>query len=122
MPTESSTRTSARMSADQYGLCAPGRRPRWSDNMVAVPVDHAGAEVREFLGDERRAGMMGGYATRLRSETECHRHVEIGERIHLPVEPIERIGTQTVGPRQPSSQVAHAEPPHPRRCVCQPMI
>ena len=44
-------------------------------------------------------------------EAERQRHVELGERLHLPVEPIDRPGAEPVCPRQTGTQVPDAEPP-----------
>ena len=48
------------------------------------------------------AEMLGG-------EAEGDRRIEVGERLHLPVEPVERIGAEAVGPAETGTQLGDAE-------------
>src|SRR5947209_7578975 len=81
--------------------------------MTAVTRDHACAKIGEFFDDERSTGVMRRNAPVLGRETEGHGEVKIGERFHLAIEPVERMGTKTVRPGEPGAQMAHAEPLHP---------
>src|SRR5688572_11471406 len=58
----------------------------------------------------------------LRREAERDGHVEILERIHLPVEPSERIGPEAVGPGDAGAQVTDAEPPQPVHRLIEPVV
>jgi len=86
MPTESITRTMARMLGSNllFTLAKPTGR--------TVAINHGRAKVGELLRDEWRAGVMGRDAAMLRREAERHGHLEFGERVHLPVEPVHRLG------------------------------
>ena len=53
---------------------------------------HGTAEFGEFGRHQRRAGMMRSDAAMFRREAESHRHVEVAQRIHLPVEPSQAFG------------------------------
>ncbi len=57
-----------------------------------------------------------------RREAEGHGHVEVGQRLHLPVEPAERVGAEAVGPGQARAQVRHAEPLHPGDGVVEAVV
>src|SRR3954471_23565229 len=65
---------------------------------------------------------MGRYAAMLGGEAEGDRDVELGERLHLPVEPVERVRAKAVRPGKSGSEMAHAKTPHPfHRCI-EPVI
>ncbi len=44
------------------------------------------------------------------------------QRLHLPVEPVERVGAEAVGPGQPGAQIGHAEALHPGHGLVEPVI
>src|SRR5947209_20313870 len=98
MATESRTRMITRMSGQHSRLCHRLRIRIQRTDVIGIAVDHPGAEVGEFLADKRGTGMMGRQAPVFWSKTEGYRHVELAEGIHLPVEPIERVRAETVGP------------------------
>jgi hypothetical protein len=60
--------------------------------------------------------MVGPQTFRLGSETEGQCDLEGFEQLHLPVEPRLSVWSETVGPAQPGSQMAHAEVFHPADC------
>src|SRR3546814_8901968 len=76
-----------------------------SSDLRGVAVDHPGAEIREGLRIVDRAAVMGGDAQMFGREAEGDGDVEIAERLHLPVEPVDRIGTEAVGPADRKSGV-----------------
>jgi hypothetical protein len=57
-----------------------------------------------------------------RREAESQRHVELGQRVHLAVEPVERVGTETIGPGQASPEMPDAEAAHPVHGIVQAMV
>src|SRR4051794_27739035 len=83
-------------SSGRNGQRARARR----DGHWGVPRDHRRAEIGECLRIARRAGVMRLDTEMLRREAEGHRHLEIGESIHHPVEPVECAGAETVRPAQ----------------------
>ena len=64
----------------------------------AVAIDHRSAEIGKFIGIEWRAGVMRLDPPMLGREAERHRHLELRQRLHLPVKPGEGVGTEAVGP------------------------
>ena len=66
--------------------------------MIAVAIDHAGTELREFRVDLRGARVMWRDAPMFRREAKGDGDVEFGQCIHLAIEPGERIGAEAVGP------------------------
>src|SRR5690349_25139986 len=56
---------------------------------------------------------MGRDAAMLRREAEGDGDVEFCKRLHLPIEPGQRVGAEAVGPGQAGSQMANAEPAQP---------
>src|SRR5689334_377240 len=97
MPTESSTRTKARMSGThRFERAVIATHLRRSRGRIAS--DHRGAKVGELVWILRGAGVMRAQTAMLGRKAERNRHVEVGECIHLAVEPVERIRPETVGP------------------------
>src|SRR5690606_33898467 len=78
-----------------------------------VPLDDLGGEPCEFLGDPGRRGVAWPAPAGGRCVAEGDRRVEVGERFHLAVEPVERAGTVPVAPAYAGAQTAHAESAHP---------
>ena len=66
--------------------------------MIGIAIDHAGTEIGEFLAFNRGTGVVWRNAPVFRREAESHRDIEVTKRIHLPVEPVERIWAEAVGP------------------------
>src|SRR3954469_12452117 len=87
-----------------------------------VPADHGAAEVREFLDPLGRAGVVRPDAARIRREAEGERGLEILERPHLTVEPLERPGSMAVRPAQSGAKAPYAEPLQPAHDVVQPGV
>src|SRR4051812_3982135 len=71
-----------------------------------IAVDHPGTEIGERLRLPGRTGVVRRDTEMLRREAEGHRHVEIGERVHLSIEPVDRAGAEAVGPAKPGTQLA----------------
>src|SRR5215217_8748848 len=127
MPTESRTRMMARVigvprepgASRHYWRCeiAFGRGRR-----AGVPPDHGGTELGEFLLRQWSAGVMRGDPAVLGSEAERHRDVEVCECRHLAVEPGERIGAETVRPREAGAQMLDPEPLQPGDGLGQAMV
>ena len=57
-------------------------------DVIAVAVNHAGAEVREFRVDKRGAGVMWRDAPMFRREAKRDGDVELGQSIHLAMRQI----------------------------------
>src|SRR5215203_1659108 len=89
-----------------------------------VSAHHARAELREGVRVPRRARMVrfDSLALRLGRKAERQRHVEVGERRHLPIEPRVGIRSQAIGPAQSRPHVAHAGALEPRDRLLEPMI
>ena len=75
-----------------------------------VAANHCGTELREFFSHFGCARVVWKDPAVLGREAESNSHVKIRERLHLPVEPGERIRTETVGPGQAGAQMLYAEP------------
>src|SRR5215204_3517138 len=105
------------LSADRPQQLAP-RSARIAD----VAPHHGGAELGKFFFHLRRAGVVGRDAPVLGREAEGDRDIEIGDRLHLPVEPVECVGAKTVGPGQARAQMLDAEPLHPGDGVVEPVV
>src|SRR5215207_818572 len=90
--------------------------------MTSVAANHGSAELSELFLDLRRARMMGSETAMLGREAEGDGHLEVGERLHLPVEPFESIRAKTIRPGQPCSQVFHAKALHPDDGVVKAVI
>ena len=87
-----------------------------------VAAHHRGAEVGEFLGRPRRAGVVRLEPAVLRREAEGDGDIEVRQGLHLAVEPGERAGAETVGPGKTGAQVPHAQALHHLDRVVQPVI
>src|SRR5436309_15955350 len=101
MPTESITRMMARdIDASRRKGVSVWRRHDGTRRGPGTDVAlcHGGAERGEFFSLERRAGVMRREAAMFRRKAEGERHVEVGERFHLPVEPGQRAGPEAIGP------------------------
>src|SRR5215218_10323583 len=123
MPNESSTRTNARISHTYiFEHSGMGRKRRTRACPGRVALHHRGAEIGELGRLARRAGVVRKNAAMFRRKAERHGHIEIAECIHLPIEPIEGIGAETVSPREPCTQMANAETLHPTNRIIQPVI
>jgi hypothetical protein len=55
--------------------------------MADVALGHEGAEISEFLGLLRRAGMMRAYPAVFRGKTKSESDPKIFQRFHLSVKP-----------------------------------
>ena len=55
-------------------------------------------------------------------EAEGDGDVEVAQRLHLPVEPAERVGAEAVGPGKAGAEIGHAEPLHPGHRVVEPVV
>ena len=73
----------------------PGAR---RSDVIAVAINHAGAEFRKLRVDLWGTRVMWGNAPMLRREAEGDGNVEFCQCIHLPIEPVERIVAEAVGP------------------------
>src|SRR3954447_21933994 len=122
MPTESMTRTSARAMGISHHRCQARLGPVACTLPGCIAGDHFSAEFGELLRDLRRAGMMPRDPAMLGSEAERQGDLEIGERLHLSVEPGERMRSEAVGPGQTGAQMPHADPLQPAHGVIEPMI
>ena len=67
-------------------------------DVIAVAIDHAGTELREFRVDLRGARVMWRDAPMFRRKAKGDGDVEFGQSIHLAIEPGERVGAEAVGP------------------------
>ena len=67
-------------------------------DVIAVAIDHAGAELREFRVDLRGARVMWRDAPMLRRKAKGDGDVEFAQCIHLAIEPGEGVGAEAVGP------------------------
>src|SRR5690606_30370027 len=121
------TPTSATLiSLDEVRVCSTGsssgqlrcRRPL----RRRIPLDHPRAELGEPLRLARRAGVVRGDPQMLGCEAEGYRHVEIREGLHLPIEPLQRIGPEAVRPGETGAQVPYAEALHPRDGIVEPRV
>ena len=99
-------------------VAAGGRNP----GRAAIAPDHLRAEIGKLVGIQRRAGVMRRDTAMLGSEAESKGNVELRQRIHLPIEPIDRIGAETIGPGQPGPEVLYAEAAHPANGVIKAMV
>src|SRR3712207_3344662 len=68
------------------------------DTRARIAPDHLCAELGEFLRHQRRTGVVRRDAAMLRREAEGDGNVELGERLHLPIEPVQRVGPEAVRP------------------------
>src|SRR3982751_5905660 len=101
------------MRRDRYShLRSP---PEARTQALPIAAHHAGAELGELVGVERRAGVMRRLAALLGRETKGHRRVEGLERLHLAIEPALPARPIAVRPRQARAQMHDAqllEPAH----------
>ena len=67
-------------------------------DVIAVAVNHAGTELREFRIDLGGARVMWGDAPMFGREAKGDGNVEFGQGIHLSIEPGERVQAAAVGP------------------------
>src|SRR5437588_5690099 len=88
----------------------------------SVPADHARAELGEFLVDLRRAGVMRRNAAMFGRETERERNLEILKCLHLPIEPGECIGAETIRPGEAGAQMLDSKALQPTHRVVEAMI
>jgi hypothetical protein len=88
---------SASLRRNRGGFDEHDRRLRRPD-VIAVAVDHAGTELREFRIDQRGARVMWGDAAMFWREAKGDGDIELGQGIDLPVEPGERVRAEAVGP------------------------
>src|SRR3569623_1485328 len=58
----------------------------------------------------------------LRGEAECNRYLEVLQRLHLPVEPAERILPKPIRPAETRPEMGHAEPLKPFDGVVKPGV
>src|SRR3954447_10221897 len=110
MPNESSTRTNARISKTRR-FENGGLRHRFDLHFwrPRVALHHRGAEFGELRRVPWRAGVVGENAAMLRREAEGYRQVEVTERVHLAIEPIERVRPEAIGPRKTRAQMPDAQ-------------
>src|SRR5690606_28120557 len=104
-----------------FGCCndPPGVN---ADVRRSVSADHIAAKAREFVRHQRGARMMRHEAAMLWREAEGSGYVKVRQRFHLPVEPVERIRPETVGPRKAGTNAGHTQPLHPFHGIVQPVI
>src|SRR5437868_9533280 len=88
----------------------------------SVPAAHARAELGEFLVDLRRAGVMRRNAAMFGRETERERNLEILKCLHLPIEPGECIGAETIRPGEAGAQMLDSKALQPTHRVVEAMI
>ena len=55
-------------------------------------------------------------------EAEGYSDGELLKRLHLAIEPSERIWAKAVGPRNPRSHMFDAKPPEPANCLVQSVV
>src|SRR5262245_64171694 len=87
-----------------------------------IALEHGGAEIGIFARIERRARVMRRDPPVLRREAEGDGDVERRQRLHLPVEPVERIGPEAVGPGEAGPEMLDAEPLEPAHRIGEAMI
>src|SRR5438067_9375707 len=87
-----------------------------------IAADHGRTEVRELADGHGRARAVWQDAALPECERERHRDVEFLQRAHLPVEPVERIREETLGPAEARAHMFHAEASQPHHGFVQTMI
>src|SRR3954463_2757931 len=123
MPNESSTRTNARISKTRrfengglrHRLDLRLWRPR-------VALHHRGAEFGELRRLPWRAGVVWKNAAMLRREAEGYREVQVAERVHLAIEPIECVRPEAVRPRKTRAQMPDPQALEPANRIAQAVI
>ena len=81
---------------------------------AGVAADHRARRTRRIPRGVR-GGLVwcGAMPAVLRREAEGHGDLELLQRRHLAVEPVERVGSEAVGPGQAGAQMPHPEPLQP---------
>src|SRR5690606_22552021 len=104
-----------------FGCCndPPGVN---ADVRRSISADHISAKAREFVRYQRGARMMRHETAMLWREAEGTGHVEVRQRSHPPVEPVERPRGETVGPGEAGTNAGHTQSLHPLHRIVQPMI
>src|SRR5438874_2497310 len=109
-----------RMAVRLEHVHTPSLRLRCSPRSIAP--HHLDTEVRELFDALWRAGIVRHHATRFWRKAERQGHVELCERLRLPVEPRQRLRAQPIGPAQTGTQVGHAEATQPLHGVIKAVV
>src|SRR5437763_3323619 len=87
-----------------------------------ISFRHRRAEFGEFLLDLRSARVMRLDSPVFRGETEGHANVKLRKRLHLAVEPGERLGAEAIRPGKSGAQMSDPQPFHPGDGIIKPRI
>lgn len=74
-----------------------------------VALDDGAGKLRKLTGDERRAGAVRRFSARWGRETQGDGRVEIFQRGHLPIKPLQRIRPMPIGPTDAGAQFLDTE-------------
>jgi hypothetical protein len=73
--------------------------------MADIAPGHGGAEISEFFGLLRRAGIMRADPAVFRGETKSKSNPKIFERSHLSIKPSEGVRTKRICPADPGAEM-----------------
>src|SRR5581483_3921636 len=82
---------------------------RRSSTSTGIASSHASAEFSKLINILRRAGVIRQKAAVFGRKTIRNSHLEIVERLHLPIEPFIGAGPKTIRPTDARPNIFHAE-------------
>src|SRR6266404_3603498 len=90
--------------------------------LSSITSGHLRAEIGELFDVPRRAGVMRADTFVLWCETEREGHLERFDGLHLPIEPLQRVGSKVISPAQAGAKMADAQIPQGLHAVFKPVV